>query len=263
MALRPGTPPAHGHYHTRLFARADEGCLTKQVSRLEAQLAISRSETADVLAKMAQMKEEFAQNKEESLLQGSEEAKLVVADFEIHEYVKHFPAEPAVPCITADKAVNMTLCFKNKDGELATPPKDFKVEAALHLEGSDAPLAATDIKWLQRSKTTTPRGIIHKKWDGRILRLDVGDLKNTFEMSKPTMKLQAFIHPYYSEINNRTVHIRFSPVKGRKTTMAFSPSVRSMSRLPKSRKKKAPLAQKEPEATISLDLLLEAFEDEP
>ena len=45
MALRPGTPPAHGHYHTRLFARGDEDCLTKKVSRLEAQLAISRSET--------------------------------------------------------------------------------------------------------------------------------------------------------------------------------------------------------------------------
>ena len=123
-----------------------------------------------------------------------------------------------------------------------TPPPGFQIRAALHIDGSQTPLTTDEVKWTQRADGK--RGPNDPQWDGRLLWLNVGDpATNVFDMPSSTLELSAFIYPYYGEVKNRKLVIRFTAVNNPLVTPALSLAVINMSRTPNSRK--TPQAKKQ------------------
>ena len=167
---------------------------------------------------------------------------LVIEHFEPHDHKALGPGEPPTPCTTTDKAINFVLALKNGAGEPVTPPPGFQIRAALHIDGSQTPLTTDEVKWSQR--VDGKRGLNDPQWDGRLLWLNVGDpATNVFNMPSSTLELSAFIYPYYGELKNRKLVIRFTAVNNPLVTPALSVAVINMSRTPNSRK--TPQAKKQ------------------
>ena len=144
-----------------------------------------------------------------------------------------FPNEPPVPCTGADKPFNIELELTNDAGERVTPPRGFKVQATLHIEGSHSPLTADEVMWAQRGSAPPRR-------KERLLRLSIGNADNVFEMKESQLALSAHIYPYSSEVQKRKLVIHFTAVNHESVTPALSIAVNNMSRTPNSRKNKTP-----------------------
>ena len=144
-----------------------------------------------------------------------------------------FPKEPPVPCTGADKPIKIDLELTNDAGEKVTPPRGFKVQATLHIEGSHSPLTADEVMWAQRGSAPPRR-------KERLLRLSIGNADNVFEMKESQLALSAHIYPYSSEVQKRKLTIRFTAVTDASVTPAISIAVNNMSRTPNSRKNKTP-----------------------
>ena len=143
-----------------------------------------------------------------------------------------FPKEPPVPCTGADKPFKIDLELTNAAGEKVTPPRGFKVQATLHIEGSHSPLTADEVMWAQRGSAPPRR-------KERLLRLSIGNADNVFEMKESQLALSAHIYPYSSEVQKRKL---VDPLHGRlhESVTALSIAVNNMSRTPNSRKNKTP-----------------------
>ena len=117
--------------------------------------------------------------------------------------------------------------------ERVTPPRGFKVQATLHIEGSHSPLTADEVMWAQRGSAPPRR-------KERLLRLSIGNADNVFEMKESQLALSAHIYPYSSEVQKRKLVIHFTAVNHESVTPALSIAVNNMSRTPNSRKNKTP-----------------------
>jgi hypothetical protein len=157
---------------------------------------------------------------------------LKIRDLEVHDNAPMFPKEPPVPCTGADKPIKIELELTNAAGEKVTPPRGFKVQATLHIEGSHSPLTADEVMWAQRGSAPPRR-------KERLLRLSIGNADNVFEMKESQLALSAHIYPYSSEVQKRKLVIRFTAVNDESVT-ALSIAVNNMSRTPNSRKNKTP-----------------------
>ena len=158
---------------------------------------------------------------------------LKICDYEIHDNAPMFPNEPPVPCTSADKPFKLVLELTNAAGEKVTPPRGFKVQATLHIEGSHSPLTADEVMWAQRGSAPPRR-------KERLLRLSIGNADNVFEMKESQLALSAHIYPYSSEVQKRKLVIHFTAVNHESVTPALSIAVNNMSRTPNSRKNKTP-----------------------
>ena len=223
--------------------RADKETLT-------AGLADANAENARLIAAIARLtaeKEQLATQVARvavapATLVEANSLRLVVGRFEPHDYKTLGVGEPPTPCTNAGKAIKYVLELKNGAGEPVTPPPGFQIRAALHIDGSQTPLTTDEVKWSQR--VDGKRGLNDPKWDGRLLWLNVGDpATNVFDMPSSTLELSAFIYPYYGELKNRKLVIRFTAVNSALVTPALSRAVISMSRTPNSRK--TPQAKKQ------------------
>ena len=157
---------------------------------------------------------------------------LKICDYDVHDNAPMFPNEPPVPCTNADKPFKLVLELTNAAGEKVTPPRGFKVQATLHIEGSHSPLTADEVMWAQRGSAPPRR-------KERLLRLSIGNADNVFEMKESQLALSAHIYPYSSEVQKRKLVIRFTAVNDESVT-ALSIAVNNMSRTPNSRKNKTP-----------------------
>ena len=160
---------------------------------------------------------------------------LNICKYDIHDNAPMFPNEPPVPCTGADKPIKIELELTNAAGEKVTPPRGFKVQATLHIEGSHSPLTADEVMWAQRGSAPPRR-------KERLLRLSIGNADNVFEMKESQLALSAHIYPYSSEVQKRKLVIRFTAVNHESVTPALSIAVNNMSRTPNSRKNKTPPA---------------------
>ena len=158
---------------------------------------------------------------------------LNICKYEIHDNAPMFPNEPPVPCTGADKPFKLVLELKNDAGEKVTPPRGFKVQATLHIEGSHSPLTADEVMWAQRGSAPPRR-------KERLLRLSIGNADNVFEMKESQLALSAHLYPYSSEVQKRKLVIHFTAVNHESVTPALSIAVNNMSRTPNSRKNKTP-----------------------
>ena len=160
---------------------------------------------------------------------------LKICHYEIHDNAPMFPNEPPVPCTNADKPFKLVLELTNDAGEKVTPPRGFKVQATLHIEGSHSELTADEVMWAQRGSAPPRR-------KERLLRLSIGNADNVFEMKESQLALSAHIYPYSSEVQKRKLVIHFTAVNHESVTPALSIAVNNMSRTPNSRKNKTPPA---------------------
>ena len=158
---------------------------------------------------------------------------LKICNLDVHDNAPMFPNEPPVPCTGADKPFKIVLELKNDAGERVTPPRGFKVQATLHIEGSHSPLTADEVMWAQRGSAPPRR-------KERLLRLSIGNADNVFEMKESQLALSAHIYPYSSEVQKRKLVIHFTAVNHESVTPAISIAVNNMSRTPNSRKNKTP-----------------------
>ena len=160
------------------------------------------------------------------------EHSLKICDLEVHDNAPMFPKEPAVPCTGADKPIKIELELTNDAGEKVTPPRGFKVQATLHIEGSHSALTADEVMWAQRLGAAAPKGAAftpeHRQRGQRVR--DEGEL----------LALSAHIYPYSSEVQKRKLVIHFTAVNHESVTPAISIAVNNMSRTPNSRKNKTP-----------------------
>ena len=130
-----------------------------------------------------------------------------------------------MPCTGADKPFKLVLELTNDAGEKVTPPRGFKVQATLHIEGSHSPLTADEVMWAQRGSAPPRR-------KERLLRLSIGNADNVFEMKESQLALSAHIYPYSSEVQKRKLVIRFTAVSDASVAPALSIAVNNMSRTP-------------------------------
>ena len=147
--------------------------------------------------------------------------------------VKHMGQHDALPqygaATSANKAIKIELELQDMNGALLTPPLNFQVQATLHIEGSLTPLRADHVNWTQR-------GAHPPRQSEKLFHLGVGNEFNVFHMPGSTLSLNAFIHVYSTEVQNRNLMLRFAPANGDATVMpAASPSTHSMSRTPNTR----------------------------
>ena len=228
--------------------RADKETLTAGLADANAENARLNAVIARLTAEKEQLATQVARFPVASAtVLTADSLRLVIGAFEPHDYKTLGVGEPRTPCTTTDKAINIVLKLVNAAGETVTPPPDFQVVATLHIDGQQAPLAASEVTWAERGGAgkCAPRGLNDPNWDGRLLWLSLGDpATNVFDMPSGTLEVSAFIYPYSGELKNRKLVIRFTAVNSASVVApALSRAVISMSRTPNSRK--TPQAKKQ------------------
>ena len=228
--------------------RADKETLTAGLADANAENARLNAVIARLTAEKEQLATQVARFPVASAtVLTADSLRLIFDSFKPHDYKELGPGEPPTPCTTTDKAINIVLKLENAAGEPVTPPPDFQVVATLHIDGQQAPLAASEVTWAERGGAgkCKARGLNDPKWGGRLLRLNCGDpATNVVNMPSGTLELSAYIYPYYSELQSRKLVIRFTAVNSASVVApALSRAVISMSRTPNSRK--TPQAKKQ------------------
>ena len=199
------------------------------------------AELAAANAQIARLKEQLAARFQvaPATFVTANSLRLFIDSFGIHDNVEEHENEPLVPSTNAGKPIKTVLKLVDGTGKLIdVPPHGFQVRATLHIEGSQTPLAASEVNWAERGGAgkCAPRGLNDPKWDGRLLWLSIGNSDNVFDMKSGTLELSAYIYPYYSELKKRKLVIHFSAVNHTSVTTAISIAVNNMSRTPNSRK---------------------------